>query len=78
MRLRSGLVQRVAVATITFPLQAVAAKPPAAKAATAWWRHLILVAILLLLLAVAAFALRLSWRARRGGGGLGPAATVHH
>jgi hypothetical protein len=56
MRLRSGPIQRLAVATITFPRLAVAAKPPAAKDA-ADHRHAIVV-ILVLLLALAALSLK--------------------
>jgi hypothetical protein len=69
MRLRTGLIQRVAVATVRFPRHAGAAKPPIAKVAPAESRHLILVVlILLVLLAVAALALLFSRRMRRGCG----------
>jgi hypothetical protein len=64
MRLRSGRLQRVAVATITFRRQAVAAKPPIAKDDSAGSRHLILV-VTLLLLALAALVLRFSGRVFR-------------
>jgi hypothetical protein len=66
MQLRSGLIQRAAVATITFPRQAVAAKPRARVVPT-WSRHLVLVVISLLgLLAVAALALLLHRRSTLG------------
>jgi hypothetical protein len=59
MTLRSGPIQRTAVATITFPRHVAVAKPAGSS------RHLILgVLILLVSLAVAAFALLLS-RTRR-------------
>jgi hypothetical protein len=79
MRLRSGSIHRVAVATIRFPHRAAAAKPPKAKIVPGGSRQLILVVVdLLALLAVAASALLLSRRLRRGGRGSGPAATVSH
>jgi hypothetical protein len=53
MRLRSGLIQRVAVARITFPRHAVAAKPPAAKVASARSDNLILIVIILVVLIAA-------------------------
>ena len=65
LRLRSGQIQRVAVATIRFPRYAGAAKPPIARVVPAGTRHLILVVILLVLLAVAVFALQLSRRSAR-------------
>ncbi len=69
MQLRSGPIQRAAVATIRFPRLAGAAKPHS--------RHLILVGIILLgLLAAAALALLLARRsARRDRGDFWPAAT---
>lgn len=55
MRLRSGLIQRVAVATITFPPRAGTAKPPAGSSDA---RHMIgLLLILLAFLAAGAFVL---------------------
>jgi len=57
MTLRSGTIERTAVATITFPRHVVLAKPAASS------RHLILgVMIVLVSLVVAAFALLLSRR----------------
>ena len=74
LRLKSGLIQRGAVATITFP---PLAKPAIAKVAPAESSHLILfVAVLLGLLAVAALLLMLSRRERRRRGDFGPAPTV--
>ena len=71
MRLSSGLLQRVAVATITFPRLAAIAKPPLAKPVPAGSKHRVLVwaLALLALLAVAAAAV-LFLRAPRGRGGL--------
>jgi hypothetical protein len=63
LRLRSGLIQHVAVATITFP---PLAKPTTTKVVPAESSHLLLVVIVLLgLLALAALPLLLSRRARR-------------
>jgi hypothetical protein len=74
LRLRSGLIQRVAVGTITFP---PLAKPPIAKVVPAESSHLILVVIVLLgLLALGTLPLLLSRRARRGRGDFEPTATV--
>jgi hypothetical protein len=56
MRLRSGLIQRVAVATITFPARAGTAKPPGGSSD---FRHLIGVLLILLgFLGASAFVLR--------------------
>jgi hypothetical protein len=74
LRLRGGSVERAAAATIIFPAQVVAPKPPAAEP-----RSPIVTAtiIVLALLAVAAVAVLLSRRAPRGrGGGIGPAAPA--
>jgi hypothetical protein len=61
IRLRSGQIQRTALATITFPRDAGAAKQPTARVAPAGHHKTILLAtILLILLAVVAFALLLS------------------
>lgn len=74
LRLRSGLIQHVAVATITFP---PLAKPATTKVAPVESSHLILVAaVLLCLLAVAALPLLLSWRARRRRSDFRPTPTV--
>jgi hypothetical protein len=74
LRLKSGLIQRVAAATITFP---PLAKPAIAKVAPAESSHLLLVVIVLLVLvALAALPLLLSRRARRRRGDFGPAPTV--
>ncbi len=74
LRLRSGLIHHVAVATITFPLHA---KPAIAKVVPAESSHLILVVIVLLsLLALAALPLLLSQRARRSRGDFKPTAKV--
>jgi hypothetical protein len=54
LRLKTRLIHRVAVATITFPRRAAAAKPPTAKVDSGGSRRVILVAILFALLAVAA------------------------
>ena len=56
MRLRSGLVQRVAVATVTFPRVASAAKPPLSRSNPPGSHHLVL-AILGVLLSIGALAL---------------------
>jgi hypothetical protein len=69
MKLRSGLLQRVAVATITFPRHAGAANPPTARVDAAGSRYLIRVVILLVLLAVAVFALPLARRWARSSTG---------
>jgi hypothetical protein len=69
MRLRSGFVQRVAVATIMFPRHAGVAKPPTTGDASAGRRDVILVALFLLLLAVVTLVARRFWRVRGGGGG---------
>lgn len=72
IRLRSGLIQRVAVATITFPPHA---KPPIARVAPAGSsRPIAVVTVLLGLLALAALALLASRRVRRGRGDFEPAA----
>lgn len=56
MRLRSGSIQRVAVATITFPRPSAAANAPTAKDAPRPYRQLGLIGVILLaLLAAAAF-----------------------
>jgi hypothetical protein len=74
LRLRTGVIQRAAVATITFP---PLARPAGAKVAPAESSHLILVvAVLLGLLAVAALSLLLFRRARRRRSDFKPAATV--
>lgn len=74
LRLRSGLIQRVAVATITFPPHA---KPATAKVVPAESSHLLIVVIVLVgLLALAGIPLLLSRRARRRRGDFGPAPTV--
>jgi hypothetical protein len=74
MRLKSGFIQRVAVATITFP---PLAKPAITKAAPPESSHLILVVVVLLcLLALAALPLVLSRRAGRRRDDFGPAPTV--
>ena len=65
IRLRSGSVQRVAVATLTFPRVASAAKPPLARSNPPGSHHLVL-AILGVLLSIGALALlrfrRALWR----------------
>ena len=69
LRLKSGLIERVAVATITFP---PVAKPAIAKAAPAESSHLILVvAVFFGLLTLAALAV-LRFRTRRDGGDFEP------
>jgi hypothetical protein len=74
MRLTSGLIQRVAGATITFPRPAGAAKSPQAKAVPTRSGQLIFVVIILVaLLAVAAIALLVSRRVRPGPGDFEPA-----
>jgi hypothetical protein len=74
LRLRSGLIQHVAVATITFPPLVT---PATTKVVPAESSHLILVVVVLLcLLALAALPLLLSRRARRGRGDFEPTATV--
>jgi hypothetical protein len=76
LRLRSGLIQHVGVATITFP---PLAKPTTTKVVPAESSHLLLVVIVLLgLLALAALPLLLSRRARRSDSDFkpAPAATV--
>jgi len=57
LRLRTRLIERAAVATITFPRRAAAAKPPIAKVGSGGSRRMILIGILLALLAVAALTL---------------------
>jgi hypothetical protein len=71
LRLRGGPVERAAAATITFPAQVVAPKPPAAEP-----RSPIVTFILLALVAVATAAVRLSRRVPWGRGGGGPAARA--
>jgi hypothetical protein len=73
MRLRSGLIQRVATATIKFPRHTLTAKPQTAKLAPVGYRRLILV---IALLALAACALLLSRRVGRERGHFKPTATV--
>ena len=74
LTLRTGVIQRAAVATITFP---ALAKPAIAKVAPAESSHLILVAAALLgLLAVTALLLVFFRRARRRRSDFKPAATV--
>jgi hypothetical protein len=75
MRLGSGLLQRVAVATIKFPRHTRAAKATTARVVPAESHHLVLVVTILGLLAVAALALLLS-RRRRGRGDSGIALPV--
>jgi hypothetical protein len=65
IRLRSGLIQRTAVATITFP--GAVASPADVKVEQARRLNLMLPAILLALLAVAALGLQLSRRKGIGG-----------
>ena len=69
MRLTSGLVKRVAVATITFPLRVAVAKPPAAKVASPGSGNLILIVVILIAL-LAALAFLHFGRNRRGRDGL--------
>ena len=76
LRLKSGLVQRVAVATITFPRHVGAAKPPTARVASVESRHLILAITLLALLAAVAPAFLILRRSRRERGDFEPAATA--
>ncbi len=78
--LRSGRIQRAAVETILFPPRTGQARPlTAARDAQKASRPLISVVVgLLVLLAVAAFALWLSRRGRRGHGDVQPAARVPH
>jgi hypothetical protein len=59
LKLRSGAVERAAVATITFPRYAGAVRPPIARVVPAGSHRLILVALLLVLLASAALTLQL-------------------
>jgi hypothetical protein len=74
LRLRSGLIQHIAVATITFPPLVT---PATTKVVPAESSHLILVVVVLLcLLALAALPLLLSRRARRCRGDFEPTATV--
>ena len=73
--LRSGFVQRTAVATITFPALAGPAQPPPAGVAESRLLIVVLVVVLLVLLAIAALALLLP-RVPRGRGGIGPAPTA--
>lgn len=74
LRLRSGLIQHVAVATITFPPLVT---PATTKVVPAESSHLILVVVVLLcLLVLAALPLLLSRRARRCRGDFEPTATV--
>jgi hypothetical protein len=70
MRLRSGLVQRVAVATITFPRLASAAKPSSARSAPPASHRLVL-GILGALLSIGALALLRFRQALWGRGSLG-------
>jgi hypothetical protein len=76
LRLRSGLIHRVAVATITFPRPAGAAKPSAGRAASSGSRHVILLVGLILgaFLAIGA-ALALSLRTPRAPSNFKPAAV---
>jgi hypothetical protein len=67
VRLRSGLIQRAAVATISFPRPVGAAKPPTTKVVPAGHGRLFLVVAILGLLAAAAL-LRLLFRRPRGRG----------
>jgi MYXO-CTERM domain-containing protein len=76
VRLRSGLIQRVAVATISFPRLAVAAKPSAPKVVPAGHGRWIVVVTILGLLAAVALALLFFWR-RRGRSDLGIALAGH-
>jgi hypothetical protein len=75
MQLRSGSIQRVAVATISFPRHAGAAKPPREKVVPAGPRHLLLVITFLGLLAIVGLA-RLLFRRRRGRGDHGMTVPV--
>lgn len=70
MRLRSGSVQRVAVATLTFPRLASAAKPPLARSIPPGSHHLAL-GILGVLLSIGALALLRFRRVFWGRGSLG-------
>ena len=65
LRLRSGAVQRVAVATITFPRLASAAKPPAARSTPPGSHHLVSV-LLGVLLSIGLLALLRFRRTLRG------------
>jgi hypothetical protein len=77
MQLRSGLIQRVAVATIRFPRHAGVAKPPTAKVVPAGSSRYVMLAIVILgLVVVAALSLLLS-RHRRRRGDLGIALPGH-
>ncbi len=70
MRLRSGTVQRVAVANLTFPRVASAAKPPLARGNPPGSHYLVL-AILGVLLSIGALVLLRFRRALWGRGNLG-------
>ena len=67
MRLRSGPVQRVAVATLTFPRVASAANPPLARSNPPGSHHLVLAILGGALLSIGALALLRFRRARRRG-----------
>jgi hypothetical protein len=79
LRLRSGSIERTIAATITFPLSAGVGKPPAARVVPPESGNLIPVVIsVLVLLAIAALALGLSRRVRRGRGHVRRSAPAPH